>query len=197
MIPDRVPLSRDSLRSLATFLLGLLFLSSTACAEQQPAADDRREIEHKLITFRLIMRKPENIAAFYEARGFSSMALEKLQQPCFLSAIIRNHSDKVVWLELDNWRFTSEGREVTRYGRSYWDQQWQQLNVPMAHRSTFGWTQLPEQRNLQPHEPVGGSMALQRTDKPLTLEAHFNTGSDKQGETFVIRLEGLRCQTGS
>jgi hypothetical protein len=184
------------LRSMAIALLGLLLLSTTSCTGQQPAASDRREIEHKLISFRLIMRKPENIAAFYEARGFETVALEKLRQPCFLSAIIRNHSDRVVWLELDNWRFTSEGREVLRFERSYWDQQWQQLNVPIAHRSTFGWTQLPEQRDLQPHEPVGGSMALQRTDKPLTLEAHFNTGPDKQGEAFVIRFEGLQCQAG-
>jgi len=181
--------------SFLKILLAALLLNLVACTQKPAGAEDKREFKNSLITFKVFMRKAEHIAAFYEARGFIPGALDKLKQPCFLSAIIRNHSDKVIWLELDNWRFTSTSGEVVRLKRSYWNKQWQQLNVPMAHRSTFGWTQLPEQRDLRPHEPVGGSLSLQQTDKLLTLEAHFSTGPDKKGESFVVRFEGLRCQS--
>ncbi len=36
-------------------------------------------------------------------------------------------------------------------------------DLPQANRSTFGWTQLPAVRDLQPDEPVGGNLVFPGT----------------------------------
>ncbi len=150
-------------------------------------------VENRWMKLRLIPRTPEQIAAFYEARGFPGRAVEVLAQSCFITAIIRNRSDDVVWLELDRWRFESPAGTIERLDRAYWKARWQQLNVPQASRSTFGWTLLPEVRDLRPAEPAGGNVTLPQTDSTFGLEARFYTGADKSGEEIVVRFENLQC----
>lgn len=146
------------------------------------------------IKLRTIPRSPDQMAAFYEARGFPNTAIEALTQTCFVTVSFRNHSGDVAWLELSRWRFVDEnGREVKRRDRAYWNALWEQLGVPMANRATFGWTQLPEVRDLRPSEPVGGNVALLPPSGRFRLEARFATGKNKQGKEIVVILDDLVC----
>lgn len=138
-------------------------------------------------------RTPEQIAAFYEARGFPEGAVVAASEACFVTVGIHNKSDTIVWLELDSWRVASGVDDMKRLDRVYWREQWQRLQVPEASQSTFGWTLLPEVRDLHPHELVGGNITLTRTDALFTLEAHFATGRDRKGEEIVVRFENVRC----
>ncbi len=139
-------------------------------------------------------RSPDQIAAFYEARGFPRNAIEALTQTCFVTVGFHNRSGDVVWLELSRWRFVDEhGREVKRRDRAYWNALWEKLGVPMANRATFGWTQLPEVRDLRPSEPVGGNVALLPPSGHFRLEARFATGARKQGKDIVVILDDLSC----
>ncbi|MCR4301379.1 MAG: hypothetical protein NUV51_07190 [Sulfuricaulis sp.] len=139
-------------------------------------------------------RSPEQIAAFYEARGFPNTAIEALTQTCFVTVSFHNRSGDVVWLELSRWRFVDEhGREVKRRNRAYWNALWEKLGVPMANRATFGWTQLPEVRDLRPSEPVGGNVALLPPSGRFRLEARFATGAHKQGKEIIVILDDLSC----
>ena len=139
-------------------------------------------------------RTPEQIAAFYEARGFPHTAIEALTQTCFVTVSFHNRGGDVVWLELSRWRFVDEqGREVKRRDRAYWSALWEKLGVPKANRATFGWTQLPEVRDLQPSEPVGGNVALPPPSGRFRLEARFATGARKQGKGIVVILDDLSC----
>ena len=63
----------------------------------------------------------------------------------------------------------------------------------MANRATFGWTQLPEVRDLRPSEPVGGNVALLPPPGRFRLEARFATGVHKQGKEIVVILDDLSC----
>ena len=159
-------------------------------------ADDKAEelvIETEALNFRLIPRTPAQMAAFYEGRGFPGAALEEIKKTCFMTVIIRNKSRTVIWLEPERWRFLKEKGELERIDRAYWQSKWRQRNIPQAKRSTFGWTLLPEVRDLQPDEPVGGNIVLPRTDQPFALEARFATGRDKHGKELTVRFDRLRC----
>ena len=135
----------------------------------------------------------DQIAAFYEARGFPRTAIEALRQTCFVTVSFHNRNSAVVWLELSRWRFVDEqGREVKRRDRAYWNALWEKLGVPMANRATFGWTQLPEVRDLQPSESVGGNVVLPSPGR-FRLEARFATGARKQGRDIVVILDDLFC----
>lgn len=175
--------------SLASIMLWLYLSPLTA---QEPPQASR--FENDSLTIRLVPRTPNQMAAFYEARGFARNALEVLKKACFVTVVIRNKTDsEVIWLEPKNWRFLSEHGDVARLTREYWNTQWGELKLPLAHRSTFGWTLLPERRDLQPKEPVGGNLALTRTSAPVTVVAQFMTGQAKQGPEITVRFENIRC----
>ena len=128
-----------------------------------------------------------------DAERTSKEELEEVKKTCFMTTIIRNKSDTVIWLEPKRWRFLTDKGELQRLDRSYWQSKWQELKIPQSKRSTFGWTLLPETRDLRPDEPVGGNIVLPLTDQPFSLEARFATGNDKRGKEIVLRFETLRC----
>lgn len=138
-------------------------------------------------------RTPEQIAAFYEARHFPPDAVAALARACLLTVGIRNRSQTVVWLEPARWRFLAPDSEIRRLDRAHWNALWGRIGLPAAQRATFGWTQLPETRDLRPGEPVGGNVAVEPPAGPFTLEARFVTGAGRQGPEIVVRFENLRC----
>ena len=139
------------------------------------------------------LNTPDQMAAFYEARGFPSRAIDRLRRTCFVMAHVENRGDKVIWLELKNWHFISTQGEIRRLDRNYWNSVWDEIGLPQASRSTFGWTQLPGERDLQPGEPVGGNVILPATDEPFTLMADFLTGKDSRAGMISARFENLHC----
>ena len=187
------------IRFRTSALPAYLHLALTVClaaAFGGVLADDEPKgylVETDALRLQLIPRTPAQMAAFYEGRGFPRAALEEVKKTCFMTVVIRNKSQTVIWLEPERWRFLTEKGELKRIDRAYWQSKWRQRNIPQAKRSTFGWTLLPEVRDLQPDEPVGGNIVLPLTDQPFSLEARFATGSDKRGKEIIVRFDTLRC----
>ncbi len=148
------------------------------------------------LAFSVSPRTPEQLAAFYGARGFPPEAVAAITRSCFLTVGIVNQSREVLWLEPSRWRFeTAQGQVVRRITREEWEQTWEALGLPLAQRATFGWTQLPEVRDLQPGEPVGGNVAVQPPAGALRLVARFRTGAHGEGAPIELTVEGLSCPT--
>jgi len=141
----------------------------------------------------LRLHTPEQMAAFYEARGFTPAAIERIRATCFITVHIDNKSNTVLWLDTANWRITAAGKPVRRLDRDYWDAVWDEIGLPQASRSTFGWTQLPAVRDLQPTEPVGGNLVLPRDGRTISIEADFLTGKDKRQGMVTVKFENLQC----
>ena len=154
---------------------------------------NRIEFENATLKMIVIPRTREQMKAFYEGRGFSQKAIAAIAETCFMTVIINNKTDDILWLELDNWRFHSHAADVTRLDRAFWNQRWKKLDVPMANRSTFGWTQLPERRDLQAGEGVGGNITMAFTEQPFELTAKFLRGADKQISPLSVHLQQLQC----
>lgn len=170
----------------------LSFVLAIALAQNTLAARER--FSHEGIDFSVAVPEPEQMVAFYSARGFPPAAIEEIRRTCYLGVGVFNKSDKVVWLELANWRIEDEsGQPVQRITREQWNQIWERLNVPLASRATFGWTQMPESRDLQPQEPVGGNLAVISPNKPFKLIARFRTGADGKGEPIEMQVDKLQC----
>ena len=178
-------------------LFALILLVAGHCAHALPWADGEEPpgpyVDNPELFMLLRLHTPEQIAAFYEARGFIPAAVERIRRTCFITVHIHNKSDTVLWLETANWRISANGKPVRRFGRDYWDGVWDEINLPQASRSTFGWTQLPEVRDLQPTEPVGGNIALPRDGRSFTIEADFFTGQDKRKGMVSVTFENLQC----
>ena len=171
-------------------LAGLLWVVPALTRAETPPTPS---VENDGLYMFVRLHTPDQMAAFYEARGFPHGAIERLHRTCFVTAHIENRGDDVIWLELKNWHFLSGQGEIRRLDRNYWNSVWDEIALPPASRSTFGWTQLPVERDLQPGEPVGGNVILPATDAPFTLQADFLTGKDRRAGMIGVRFENLRC----
>jgi len=141
----------------------------------------------------IFVRTPEQLNAFYLGRHFSQTAIDRILATCFITPIIKNKTYDLLWLELDNWQFSTEDGPVQRIKRDYWKKQWQEVGLQPAHQATFGWTLMPESRDLRVDEGVGGSVVIPMQTKPFTLTAHFKTGKDKTGKPKTIVFKEVSC----
>jgi hypothetical protein len=184
---------RNLSRLLFTPLLLAVTISGPGSSRAGEPAAPGPVVENERLYLFVRLFTPQQMAAFYEARGFPKNAIERLRKTCFLMAHIENRGDEVLWLDLQHWRFTGADGALRRLDREYWQAVWDEIDLPQANRSTFGWTQLPEVRDLQPGEPVGGNLVLPRTGKPFTLGADFLSGKDRRHGRIEVRLQDLRC----
>lgn len=177
---------------LAAFgLILCVILTSPAHGIDKPYPGPFVENDHLLVV--LIPHTPDQMAAFYEARGFSAQAIDLIRETCFVTVHIENKSRKVIWLEIDNWHFSSDNKPLLRLGDDYWNTPWNDVELPQANRSTFGWTLLPEVRDLQPDEPVGGNIVFHRPVDRFNIKAHFMTGRNKRSGMIDVNFENIEC----
>ncbi len=172
---------------MRTFFIFLL-----ACPVLVLAADAR--ITREGLDFYLSARTPEQTRAFYSARGLPPTAVQAIATSCFLTVGLHNRRTDIVWLTLATWRFTdANGQTVARISPTAWRQRWQALQMPLAAQATFGWTQLPESRDLQADESVGGNVPIITPQGIFTLVAQFPTGANGMGEPIEIVVPNLSC----
>ncbi len=138
-------------------------------------------------------RTANQMSSFYEARGFPKQMREILKKQCFITVGILNTSDKKIWLDLANWKFTAAGKPLKRQHRDYWKKRWQDMGMPLNKQSTFRWTLIPETLDYLPDEHEGGNIVLPFTDKPISITATFATGDNKQGKKTTITTDKLFC----
>ena len=176
------------LRSLAYSIIAALAASSAG-----GAADDPYAYTDERLTVRLTPRTPQQMAAFYEARGFQPAMIDVVSAQCFITVLIKNTSADIVWLDLAQWTFHDADGRLERRHRDDWRRQWQVLDIPLAHQSTFRWTLLPERLDFRPGEHEGGNIILPRTGRPITISARFDAGTDRSGKPILVELNNVRC----
>jgi len=171
---------------LAAACLGLSVMLHAAVATAQ--LPEEHETGNHGLRLRVMERTPAQIAAFYEARGFPEQAIARLREACFLTVTLDNQRDDR--LALERWRFLANGEPLERRDRAYWQTQWQALGLSRGSRATFGWTLMPESRELYPTEPVAGNITLAPTRQPFTLVARLRTAAD---DVLSLRLRDIEC----
>lgn len=158
------------------------------------AADETRyEYENEQIHLRLGTRNPQQIAAFYEGRGFPRNVIDETGSACFVTIGISNKSQDIIWLDLSKWSFQRDGREIPRISRNDWKQRWQTMKVPLRVQSTFRWTLLPEILDFRPGEREGGNVTIPAGRQSFTLHAVFDTGAKREGPPIEIRSSNIWC----
>lgn len=180
-----------TVRAPACLILAAGLAVSVAWAAERTGS---RRVEQDGISLRVTPRTPEQISAFYAARGFPPGAVKRLaRDACFLGVGIRNGRKEIVWLEPSRWRLEREGKRIRRLDRPYWDRVWEKIGLPRASQSTFGWTQLPESRDLMPGEGAGGNITITPTAGPFRLRARFALGARRDQGEISIEIGGLDC----
>jgi hypothetical protein len=146
------------------------------------------------VAVRVRPNTPPQMAAFYEARGFPAAALAEVKSACFMTVGVTNERAQVLWLEPRRWILTdADGKKVELIDFDHWNRLWERHQVPAAARTAFRWTQLPESRDLRPHEPVGGNISFKPGKGPYTLNLRFRLGPNRTGGEVKVRISGIVC----
>jgi hypothetical protein len=138
-------------------------------------------------------RTPNQMGSFYEARSFPKVMRDVLKQQCFITVGILNTSNIKIWLDLNSWKFSTNGQTIKREHREIWKKRWQDMGTPLSKQSTFRWTLIPETLDYLPGEHEGGNIVLPFTNKPISITATFATGENKQGKKITITTDKLFC----
>jgi len=141
----------------------------------------------------LTPRTANQMASFYEARGFPKAMRDVISSQCFITVGITNTTDTRIWHDLANWSFTAAGKSISREHRDAWKERWQAMGMPMSKQATFRWTLIPESLDYLPGEHEGGNIVLPFTEGYFTVTATFATGDDKQGKPITISSDKLFC----
>ena len=174
---------------ITTLLFSATLLSQSVVAD----GENPLKYEDAQVSMRLVLRSPEQLSAFYQGREFNQAAIERILETCFITPIIHNKTLDALWLELDQWQFDAARQANARIRRDYWPEKWREAGLPQAQQSTFGWTLMPEVRDLRLDESVGGSVVIPMQSQPFTMTANFHTGLDKKGTIKTIVFEGIQC----
>lgn len=188
---------KTSMISLRISLQVVLTLLLFAIIASRPNAAATPQFDSPQLAIGFKPRTPQQIAAFYEARGFSKPMIDKLKQQCFITTWIHNKSSHVIWLDLSQWQFSNASGAIERRNRQYWKTVWNKMHIPLAHQSTFRWTLLPETLDFQPGEREGGNIILPRDVQPIQIQATFPTQADKSGTPIIIKFSPLQCAKNS
>jgi len=145
------------------------------------------------ILVELTPRSPDQMGSFYEARGFPKPMLDVIKKQCYITIGITNLSKQKIWLNMADWKFSVNGKNIKREHRDYWKKRWQEMGIPLSKQSTFRWTLVPEMLDYLPGEREGGNILLPFTDGAISVKASFATGENKQGEKITITTNKLFC----
>lgn len=172
------------------FIALLLVASNTAMsAAPQPIIINKKGLE-----IRVRPHTPPQMAAFYEARGFPVSAIPELEKACFMTVGVVNNRKDIVWLEPAAWVMKdARGRKVHLFSLKHWKALWRRHRVSAAAETAFRWTQLPQERDLHPQEPVGGNISFTPTVGPYSLTTRFRLGPRKTAGPLEITISGLPC----
>ncbi|WP_198265141.1 hypothetical protein [sulfur-oxidizing endosymbiont of Gigantopelta aegis] len=173
---------------ISVILIWLLALNANAAEEK------KYDYQDDALYLRFIQLTPLQIGSFYEGREFSKGAVDKLMASCYVTVIIKNRSNDFLWVDIAKWNFTRQGKVIKQQDRQYWDQQWDEINLKQAHRSTFNWTLMPAVRDLYPQESVGGRIPIPMQSEPFTVELNFPTGENKQGKMKTVVMDNVICK---
>jgi len=166
-----------------------ILAAAAGVAATQPSGVTNEHIE-----IQFAPRTPNQMMSFYEARGFPPEMTNILRDECFITVRIHNKSKEKIWHDLANWQFSHNSKPLKREHRNYWLNKWRSMNMPQASISTFRWTLIPESLDYLPGEEEGGNIILPRVTGPITVEANFPTGDNKQGTAITIKYDKLNCE---
>ena len=102
------------------------------------------------IQVRLTQISPDQVRAFYLARGFSAAAVARYAAECVFMTVIRNTGTTPVEHRLADWRYDYAGKTRSIRSKAAWDDVWQQLGEPESARIAFAWAQIPATQTFAP-----------------------------------------------
>ena len=142
------------------------------------------------VSLRLVQRLPDQTRAFFQARGFSPDAADRIADACIFQTILRNESERPLSYALDEWRVLQPdavGRLVTR---ERWDAAWREGEASAAAQIALRWSLLPTRQRFAPGDYNWGMTGFGLPPGSVfDLELVLRLGN----ETLTRTIRGIVC----
>lgn len=180
---------------IACLLLGAAAAGATA--ETRHATDPESGIEtwetaaHG-VSLRLTQILPDQVRAFYLARGFEAASVERLAaETCVFQTVLRNESAKgTIEFSLADWRsITLTGEQPPRL-EADWQKEWGRRGVSPAARIAFRYALFPTEHR---YEIGDWNMGMTTYALPLGSRFDLRFAWRESGKRRAALLTGVRC----
>lgn len=142
------------------------------------------------VSLQLVQRLPDQTRAFFQARGFSSVAAERIANACIFQTIFRNESEQPLSYLLDDWRILHRGASEKLMTRERWDAVWQEGEASQAARIALRWSLLPTRQHFEPGDYNWGMTGFGLpSGSVFDLELVLRLG----GEQVTRTIDGIVC----
>lgn len=148
-------------------------------------------IEKNGMAFRLTRILPDQVRAFYGARGFDAGTVETLVRACFFQTVIRNDTtDKTADVNLAEWRIENRvaGRPLTL--ERDWQRRWEAMKLAASLRKTFRYALFPSVQRFAPGDwNMGMTSILPAPAERFNLRVRWQVNN----ESFEAVMEAVEC----
>jgi len=143
------------------------------------------------VRFQLVQRVPDQTRSFYIGRGFALEAADRYASACVMQTIVNNNTaDRILALDLANWRVVHGGRKRPLKLTAQWQQEWEQRGVPESARIAFQWSQLP---NTQVHQPGDWFQGMIAAELPPASVFDLQISWNENGTEHTATIKDLQC----
>ena len=150
------------------------------------------EIRIQGVSLRLTQILPDQVRAFYSARGFDAESVERLATGvCVFQTVFRNESAKnAIEFNLADWRIIATRREQPLKLERDWQKEWEQRGVSAAARTAFRYALYPTE-----HRYELGDWNMGMTTYALPLGSRFDLRFvwRENGSQREAMLTGVHC----
>ena len=139
---------------------------------------------------RLVQRLPDQSRAYFQARGFSAAAAERIAAACVFQTIFRNESERPLSYSLDDWRVLHQGASGSLVTRERWDAAWREGEASEAARIALRWSLLPTRQRFEPGDYNWGMTGYGLPPGAVfDLELVVRLGDESMTRT----IDGIEC----
>lgn len=169
-----------------------LYGANTVRTTEPGSGVESWELRTHGVYLRLTQILPDQLRAFYSARGFDAAAVELIATgACVFQTIFRNESaTDAIEFNLADWRsVTAKGEQPLKLERD-WQKQWEQRGVSSAARTAFRYALYPTQ-----HRYEIGDWNMGMTTVTATPGSRFDLRFvwRERHERHEALLRGVRC----
>jgi hypothetical protein len=143
------------------------------------------------VTVSLTQLLPDQVRAFYVARGFDLDDADVFAAACVYMTVLRNDTAPgTLEFRLSDWEVRHNGAVRSLPPLDDWLAQWAARGVPDAARLAFRWAQFPAEQSYAPGEWNQGMLA---TDLPPGSRFDLIARWTIADQTYEGRLDDVRC----
>ena len=142
------------------------------------------------VVLHLVQRLPDQTRAFFQARGFTGAASDRIADACIFQTIFRNESEQPLSYSLDDWRVLHADERGNMMTRERWDAAWREGEASEAARIALRWALLPTRQRFEPGDYNWGMSGFGLPPGAVfDLELVVRLG----GERMTRTVDGIEC----